>query len=180
MLPPPLTPRELLQLQSLQMRLLTSPSMPHTLPAPVHAHNHRYKTALCFSWENCGACPYGAKCQFAHGIAELRKTKLCRCAGFGVWVTRAGVGTRCQACMGHGYEVLWRRIFDCRSFVQRGVCRFGDECRYIHAIPPPASPTAFMAIPVSPTAFTASPASPAAGEAAARRLPIFEQIVPRL
>ncbi|CAG9762404.1 unnamed protein product [Ceutorhynchus assimilis] len=46
----------------------------------------RYKTELCRPFEEFGVCKYGDKCQFAHGIAELRnlarhpkyKTELCR------------------------------------------------------------------------------------------------------
>ncbi|KAG6389911.1 hypothetical protein SASPL_151386 [Salvia splendens] len=45
-----------------------------------------FKTELCNKWQQTGACPYGANCQFAHGIAELRpvlrhpryKTEVCR------------------------------------------------------------------------------------------------------
>ncbi|CAG2062597.1 unnamed protein product, partial [Timema podura] len=46
----------------------------------------RYKTELCRPYEESGACKYGDKCQFAHGVHELRnlarhpkyKTELCR------------------------------------------------------------------------------------------------------
>ncbi|KAL1506319.1 hypothetical protein ABEB36_005707 [Hypothenemus hampei] len=46
----------------------------------------RYKTELCRPFEEFGVCKYGDKCQFAHGLAELRslarhpkyKTELCR------------------------------------------------------------------------------------------------------
>lgn len=46
----------------------------------------RYKTELCRPFEEFGVCKYGDKCQFAHGMAELRslarhpkyKTELCR------------------------------------------------------------------------------------------------------
>lgn len=46
----------------------------------------RYKTELCRPYEEFGVCKYGDKCQFAHGMAELRslarhpkyKTELCR------------------------------------------------------------------------------------------------------
>ncbi|KAK1295031.1 Zinc finger CCCH domain-containing protein 15 [Acorus calamus] len=45
-----------------------------------------YKTELCNKWEEMGECPYGNKCQFAHGLHELRpvirhpryKTQPCR------------------------------------------------------------------------------------------------------
>jgi len=32
----------------------------------------RYKTMLCTNWSADGKCPYGPKCQFAHGPQELR------------------------------------------------------------------------------------------------------------
>lgn len=46
----------------------------------------RYKTELCRPFSEHGTCKYGEKCQFAHGMAELRtvarhpkyKTDLCR------------------------------------------------------------------------------------------------------
>lgn len=46
----------------------------------------RYKTELCRPFQEHGTCKYGEKCQFAHGMAELRtvarhpkyKTDLCR------------------------------------------------------------------------------------------------------
>jgi len=33
----------------------------------------RYKTILCNKFEKLGKCPYGPRCQFAHGKAELRR-----------------------------------------------------------------------------------------------------------
>ncbi|NP_001084214.1 ZFP36 ring finger protein-like 1 S homeolog [Xenopus laevis] len=49
-------------------------------------NSSRYKTELCRPFEENGSCKYGDKCQFAHGIHELRsltrhpkyKTELCR------------------------------------------------------------------------------------------------------
>jgi len=32
----------------------------------------RYKTQLCQNWERSATCPYGSRCQFAHGKEELR------------------------------------------------------------------------------------------------------------
>jgi len=32
----------------------------------------RYKTVLCANWVNSGCCDYKHKCQFAHGVEELR------------------------------------------------------------------------------------------------------------
>jgi hypothetical protein len=32
----------------------------------------KYKTVLCNTFNSTGSCPYGVKCQFAHGPYELR------------------------------------------------------------------------------------------------------------
>jgi len=66
-----------------------------------------YKTELCRSFEELGACRYGPKCQFAHGRSELRpvlrhpkyKTEICK-----TWQTT-------------------------------GTCPYGTRCRFIHAKP---------------------------------------------
>lgn len=64
----------------------------------------RYKTELCRSFEETGQCRYGSKCQFAHGMQELRtlnrhpkyKTELCR------------------------------------TFHTTGLCSYGQRCNFIH------------------------------------------------
>ena len=33
---------------------------------------HKYKTVLCETFSMTGACRYGKKCQFAHGVCELQ------------------------------------------------------------------------------------------------------------
>jgi hypothetical protein len=70
-----------------------------------------YKTELCRSYEETGTCRYGSKCQFAHGIAEIRpvlrhpkyKTEICK------------------------------------TFHVIGTCPYGKRCRFIH-IPPSQTP----------------------------------------
>lgn len=32
-----------------------------------------WKTRICNKWETTGTCPFGSKCHFAHGLAELHK-----------------------------------------------------------------------------------------------------------
>ncbi|CAH2314124.1 mRNA decay activator ZFP36 [Pelobates cultripes] len=71
-----------------------------SLPAP----SPRYKTELCRTFSETGTCKYGSKCQFAHGIIELRepnrhpkyKTELC-----------------------HKYYLY-------------GECPYGSRCNFIH------------------------------------------------
>lgn len=67
-------------------------------------NSSRYKTELCRPFEESGTCKYGDKCQFAHGIGELRtltrhpkyKTELCR------------------------------------TFHTTGFCPYGPRCHFIH------------------------------------------------
>lgn len=64
----------------------------------------RYKTELCRPYEEFGVCKYGDKCQFAHGMNELRslarhpkyKTELCR------------------------------------TFHTSGFCPYGPRCHFVH------------------------------------------------
>lgn len=58
---------------------------------PKYAKTVLYKTEPCRGWEAAGSCRYGVRCQFAHGVHELRpvpcqkhKTVVrgCLCPGF--------------------------------------------------------------------------------------------------
>lgn len=68
------------------------------------SNSSRYKTELCRPFEENGICKYGDKCQFAHGMKELRsmarhpkyKTELCR------------------------------------TFHSTGLCPYGPRCHFIH------------------------------------------------
>jgi len=63
-----------------------------------------YKTELCRSFVDTGACRYGTKCQFAHGAHELRA------------ITRHPK---------YKTEV-------CKNFATTGQCPYGNRCRFIH------------------------------------------------
>jgi hypothetical protein len=77
-------------------------SQSNVRPAPPNSS--RYKTELCRPFEENGTCKYGDKCQFAHGVGELRtltrhpkyKTELCR------------------------------------TFHTTGFCPYGPRCHFIH------------------------------------------------
>lgn len=71
---------------------------------PQTARNNLYKTELCKHFTENGACRYGSKCQFAHGMDELR----------GVLRHPKYKTTRCKA------------------FIQTGKCMYGARCRFIH------------------------------------------------
>jgi len=65
----------------------------------------RYKTELCSTWMRSGGCPYGHKCQFAHGVNELR--------------------ARQDQPSSYKTKV-------CRSFLRSGRCPYGARCRFVH------------------------------------------------
>ncbi|KAI8055645.1 hypothetical protein BDF22DRAFT_610437, partial [Syncephalis plumigaleata] len=63
-----------------------------------------YKTELCRSYEETGHCRYSAKCQFAHGMTELRQV---------------------QRHPKYKTEI-------CRTFWEKGTCPYGKRCCFIH------------------------------------------------
>lgn len=76
-----------------------SPSSTSTPTTPS-----RYKTELCRTFSESGRCRYGAKCQFAHGLGELR-----------------------QASRHPKYKTEL-----CRKFYLQGRCPYGSRCHFIH------------------------------------------------
>ena len=65
--------------------------------------NYLKKTSLCRNWQN-GNCRFGSRCQFAHGMHDLRAPFL------------------------HpNYKTE-----PCYNYQKTGKCRYGDKCRYKH------------------------------------------------
>lgn len=64
----------------------------------------RYKTELCRTYDESGTCKYGAKCQFAHGVDELR-----------------GLSRHPKY-----------KTEPCRTFHTIGFCPYGARCHFIH------------------------------------------------
>lgn len=65
---------------------------------------YRYKTELCRPFEEAGECKYGDKCQFAHGMHELRNL---------------------QRHPKYKTEL-------CRTFHSVGFCPYGPRCHFVH------------------------------------------------
>jgi hypothetical protein len=63
-----------------------------------------YKTELCKRFSEFGNCRYGAKCQFAHGLGELR----------------------------HVVRHPKYKTTKCKSYWGSGHCPYGSRCRFIH------------------------------------------------
>lgn len=67
-------------------------------------NSSRYKTELCRPFEESGHCKYADKCQFAHGIHELKQL---------------------QRHPKYKTEL-------CRTFHSKGFCPYGPRCNFIH------------------------------------------------
>lgn len=76
--------------------------------SPTSASNNikhnLYKTELCRGYEEEGSCRYGSKCQFAHGMSELRPV---------------------QRHPKYKTEI-------CKTFWERGECPYGKRCCFVH------------------------------------------------
>lgn len=70
----------------------------------VAQNSSRYKTELCRPFEENGTCKYGDKCQFAHGMQELRNL---------------------QRHPKYKTEL-------CRTYHTTGLCPYGPRCHFIH------------------------------------------------
>ncbi|CCE82293.1 Piso0_002013 [Millerozyma farinosa CBS 7064] len=70
----------------------------------AHLNTQLYKTELCASYVKTGVCPYGSKCQFAHGESELKH------------VDR---------------PPNWRSK-PCANWSKFGSCRYGSRCCFKH------------------------------------------------
>jgi len=94
-----------------------STSTPTPIPSPTSApveedkqieeeisKQNLYKTELCRSFRDTGACRYGHKCQFAHGEHELR------------------------ALLRHPKY----KTEICKTFATTAHCPYGNRCRFIH------------------------------------------------
>lgn len=73
-------------------------------PTSTPTTSSRYKTELCRTFSESGRCRYGAKCQFAHGLGELR-----------------------QASRHPKYKTEF-----CHKFYLQGRCPYGSRCHFIH------------------------------------------------
>lgn len=92
-----------------QLNLLTAEQILHNTSASAHAKQtsySRYKTELCRQFSENGQCKYGDKCQFAHGVDELKDVKR---------------------------HPKYKTDF-CKTFHSKGFCPYGPRCHFIHEI----------------------------------------------
>lgn len=75
------------------------------LSHPYRGGSSKAKSSLCKNFMEKGYCPYGNKCQFAHGPQELRIN------------------------MEHNRSYKTK---GCHAFSKKGCCCFGSRCNFIH------------------------------------------------
>ncbi|CAO3661681.1 unnamed protein product [Rhizopus stolonifer] len=78
--------------------------------------NPLYKTRLCERFETEGSCPYGPKCNFAHGIDELRGKTEPR-------FEKEEVTT-------DGNQLFKTKL--CEKFMRERFCQYGPKCHFAH------------------------------------------------
>ena len=71
----------------------------------VLQYNTKIKSSLCKNYMERGTCPYGRRCQFAHGPNELK----------------------CNSDNSMSYKTR-----PCHSFERKGYCAYGTRCNFIH------------------------------------------------
>jgi butyrate response factor len=78
-------------------------------PMPYLSHfSTKIKHSLCRNFTEQGFCPYGNRCQFAHGPSELRN----------------------NTPSNHSYKTR-----PCLAFSHEGYCLYGQRCNFIHERP---------------------------------------------
>mmetsp|Transcript_13726 Transcript_13726/g.28232 ORF Transcript_13726/g.28232 Transcript_13726/m.28232 type:complete len:386 (+) Transcript_13726:249-1406(+) len=94
-----------------------------------------FKTRMCKNWEQAGACPFGERCNFAHGAADLRSPD----AAVLLMAAAAKPAPRrdpeqaegeAQRRRGEGSTYKTRM---CKNIETAGVCKYGDRCVFAHS-----------------------------------------------
>ena len=82
--------------------------------------NPRYKTSLCKKFSVNQGCPYGDKCQFAHGAQELRLTP------------DQNVPQNIPNLNKSQNSILNYKIVKCKNWEKDGTCKYGLHCTFAH------------------------------------------------
>lgn len=93
-----------------------------------------YKTKLCRHFQTKGHCNMGEKCNFAHGMEELRASA----GGAPAMPTSAYSFAYTQPTYQSNYTNTdhsgskYYKTVLCRNFQETGQCQFGDNCKFAH------------------------------------------------
>ena len=84
------------------------------------ALNPRYKTSLCKKFSTTQVCPYGDKCQFAHGAQELRLY-----SGQNIAQNMLNINKSQNSLLNY-------KIVKCKNWDKDGTCKYGAHCTFAH------------------------------------------------
>ena len=87
--------------------------------------NPRYKTILCKKFASKQSCPYGDKCQFAHGSQELRQFT-------GVPDNMLGISNANTMMNKIQNNVINYKIVKCKNWEKDQTCKYGAHCSFAH------------------------------------------------
>ena len=82
--------------------------------------NPRYKTTLCKKFSQGQGCPYGEKCQFAHGAQELRMNNAQNTPQNMLNLNKSQ------------NSILNYKIVKCKNWDKDGTCKYGAHCTFAH------------------------------------------------
>ena len=87
--------------------------------------NPRYKTTLCKKFSSGQTCPYGDKCQFAHGTQELRLFE------------NQNLARNMMGLSGNGNNkspnnFINYKIVKCKNWEKDRTCKYGAHCTFAH------------------------------------------------
>ncbi|KAJ1558655.1 hypothetical protein HK405_013234, partial [Cladochytrium tenue] len=136
--------------------------------------NPLYKTRLCERFETDGTCPYGSRCTFAHGAAELRdRSTFIGGADAAADTTKKDVASNGPAAsITSGPDGSLYKTRMCENFTKEGFCQYGPRCNFAHSAAELRERVRSAAAgPNAPTVVAAS-AAPAAAAAAPTAVPL--------
>ena len=90
-------------------------------PQSTHSNPAKYKTSLCKHFQSQKGCSFGEKCQFAHGINELRTQP-----GVNPFMNQMRTQTK-KGTNSQNYKIV-----KCKYFERDGTCRYGTLCSFAH------------------------------------------------
>lgn len=96
---------------------------------------NKYKTVLCKHFSQTGTCSYGEKCQFAHGLHEIKNSNHTGGSQGGL---NHGMNTHIMG--GYVPEKVTKqppnpsnfKIIKCKNWEANGTCKYGSVCTFAH------------------------------------------------
>ena len=90
---------------------------------PVNQNPQKYKTILCKHFSSSKGCSFGDKCNFAHGVSDIRSSN-----GFSPQQSLPQNNLQNKK----GLNAQNYKIVKCKYFEKDGSCRYGSLCTFAH------------------------------------------------